>query len=142
MFFPYKEISVQTRLTTEQAALRLSRLRWIAADCDEYEGSASVEGFTINQIMGYQNGFRPVLQGCFCQMNGKTHVVVKMTLPPMVLLIAAIYFTILALAVLDGNFVFLGLLFLAGYLVMITSFRCAADEAAAFIHELFTGRLA
>jgi len=147
---PYQEISVQTRLTTDQAAHRLStvvsrkQFRYISADCDQYEGNVSPEGFTINRIMGYQNGFRPVLQGCFCEKNGKTHIVVKMTLPPMVLLISAIYFTVLALAVLEslsGDFIFPGLLFLAGYGVMISSFRNAADEATAFIHELFTGRI-
>ncbi len=148
-WLPYREITVFTPLSAEEAVAILSsnvierRFRWTYSDVGQFEGVVSIDGFHINRVIGYRNSWLPFLRGSFKAVEGGTQVTVRMTVHPLVWVISTLYcggsaFGALVL-ILQGSsgFICPGAFFLVGYLMTTLGFNFEADKAVTFIENVF-----
>lgn len=101
-YLPFENITYQTKLTPAEILSRLdaiieprkafrSAIIFRSKNHKPYEGSISGNSFHITRIIRYRNSFLPEIKGQVETYLGKTRVIVKMRLHPLVLIFLLIW---------------------------------------------------
>ena len=154
---PYKSININTSLTVDEAvqlvseaiALPRSFFQGWGKAAREFEGTVSTSGFTISRAIRYRNSFLPILFGKFVPSAQGVRVEVRMTLHPLVIAFAVLWFTFVGgflllaigstlttLKVDEGILLPIGML-LFFYLMVFLGFGLEANKAERFLSSLF-----
>ena len=154
---PYKSISFNTMLTLEEAVQLVSEaiapprplFQGLRKAGKEFEGTVSNSGFTMSRAIRYRNSFLPYLYGKFVPGAQGVRVEVRMTMHPLVIAFAALWFTLIGgflrlsigstlttLKIDEGTLILIGML-LFFYLMVFLGFGIEASKAERFLSDLF-----
>lgn len=154
-FLPWDSFDFETAMSPEEILTTLKArvepkkvFRFSSEGAADFEGTVAEDGFTINRIIRYHNGFLPIVTGKFRQGKAGTIIAIEMRLHRFAAAYMSVWFgglgagAVLMLCKGEGTQLVVGLLGVAvmitlGLLLMNWPFWYEAKKQKAMLLEMF-----